>query len=307
MTRARRRAAPAPALLVERVLALADDAGRGSAPDALDAFRRFLLIYGATRSWIWVSLAPDGIPTLIVAASVLSLASALTFVPRVAPLAPRLALLGLALQLGWHFPQHANHFYLELLCVLILALVGRNDPAGEALALRGLRWLTAIVLFHTGLQKVLYGHYFQGDFLALMAGNQERFANLFRLVLPADELTRLASYEVHRTGAGPYRVSHLPFVVASNLVYLAELGLPFLMMWARTRVLGAVLAIALMVAIQLGAIEVGFAFLFLNLLFLFLPGSWNRRLLPVFAFVLVYAVGAAFGWLPGDPKSWNLL
>jgi len=218
------------AALVERVLAVADDAGRGPAPGALDAFRRCLLFYGAGRSWLWLSAAPDGIATLTVAAGLLSLASALSFVPRIAALAPRIALLGLALQLGWHFPQPANHFYLELLCVLVLCLVGRDDPAGEALALRGLRWLTAVVLFNTGLQKVFYGHYFRGDFLALMAANQDRFANLFRFVIPADDLARLASYEVHRSGAGPYRVSFLPFVLAANLVYLAELGLPFLMM-----------------------------------------------------------------------------
>ena len=97
------------------------------------------------------------------------------------------------------------------------------------------------------------------------------------------------------------------FVLASNAVYLAELTLPFLLLWQRTRTLGAVGTIALMVGIQLGAVELAFAFLFLNLLFLFLERNWNRTLLPVFATVLLYAILAAIGWLPGDPLYWNLL
>jgi len=71
-------------------------------------------------------------------------------------------------------------------------------------------------------------------------------------------------------------------------------------------VLGALLAIGLIVGIELGAVEIGFGLLFLNLLFLFVPGSWNRRLLPILAAGMLYAVGAAFGWLPGDPRGWNL-
>lgn len=277
-----------------------------------------MLVYGAARSWLWVALVPGSplLPggsrpgdVLLLAGCALAMTAAcgLAFWPRREAWGPRLALVPVSLQLAWGFSQAANHHFLELLCVALLCVASDRSEQSELLALRGLRWLTAIVLFQTGLQKVLYGHYFHGDFLALMVGAQDRFARVFRLLLPAGEVARLGSYDPLRTGAGPYRVASPLFVAASNLVYLAELGLPFLMMLRRTRLLGALGGIALMVAIQVAAVELGFAFLFLNLLFLFLEKDWNRRLLPAFAAVLLYAVGAAAGWLPGDPIHWNLL
>jgi hypothetical protein len=277
-----------------------------------------VLVYGAARSWLWVALVPGSplLPggssgpgdALLLAGCALGMtgACALAFWPRREGWAPLVAVVPLSLQLAWSFSQAANHLFLELLCVALLCVASDGAEQSELLALRGLRWLTAIVLFQTGLQN-LYGHYFHGDFLALMVGVQDRFARAFRLFLPAGEVARLGSYDPLRTGAGPYRVASPLFVAASNLVYLAELGLPFLMVLRRTRVLGALAGIALMVAIQGAALELGFAFLFLNLLFLFLDEDWNRRLLPVFAAVLLYAVGAAAGWLPGDPVHWNLM
>ena len=98
-----------------------------------------------------------------------------------------------------------------------------------------------------------------------------------------------------------------PFVLASNAVVVAEVLLPWLLLLRPTRLLAAIAAIALMVSIQVGALEMGFAMLFTNLLLLFVPAGWNARLLPAFGLVLLWAVGAAAGWLPGDPSRWNLL
>jgi hypothetical protein len=156
-----------------------------------------------------------------------------------------------------------------------------------------------LVLFHTGLSKLLYGQYFHGDFLAYMIGTGDRFGDAFRLLLGADEVVRLQGYDALRTGAGPFRVSSWPFVLASNLVWIAELALPVLLMIRRTRAPAALASIALVLAIQAGARELGFAMLFGNLLLLFLPGVWNRRLLPLCALAFVLALLAVLGWLPG--------
>lgn len=302
-------ASPPLASWARRVLALGADGDPAAARERVDAFRRFLLVYGAARSALWVAYATADRALLVPALGVMGVAAALAFVPRAAFLAPRLALPVVAFQAAWRFPFTANHLYLELLCLAVLAFAGRDgDDDGEpVLALAGLRWLAALVLFHTGLQKILYASYWHGDFLAFMAGSQERFGSAFRFLLPADELARLTSLDRKAAGAGPYRVDSWPFLLASNAVVVAELTLPVLLMLRRTRWLGAAGGLALMLGIQVAALEIGFALLFTNLLLLSLPGRWNRQLLPVFAAVLLWAVGASAGWLPGDPTRWNLL
>ena len=123
------------------------------------------------------------------------------------------------------FPLAPNHFFVELYAVALLALVGRG-ARDAALALAALRWLAALVLFASGLQKLFYGHYLRGDFLAFMVGRGDRFADLFRWILPAAEVARLQALDPFRDGAGPYRVSQPLFVAVSNLVCIAELVLP---------------------------------------------------------------------------------
>jgi len=267
----------------------------------LDGFRSFILLHGAVRSWLWLRynehLGPEA---LLLSAAGLSVCFALTLVPRFAHVAARAALPFLALQLFLTFPLTDNHFMLELLCVVLLALIGGNDGATDrALTLASLRWLAAIVLFHTGLQKVLYGHYFGGEFLAFMVAVGDRFADIFQPFIPAGEIARLESYDPMQTGAGPFRVSYLPLVAVSNAVYLAELVLPALLIWQRTRTLALIATTAFLLAIQLGARELGFALLFVNLLLLFSPVELNRRLLPLFAAIYLYGLAAALGVAPG--------
>ena len=140
-----------------------------------------------------------------------------------------------------------------------------------------------------------------------MAGAEARFGRVFQWLLPDGEVARLASLDRNQTGAGPYRVEAPLFVLASNLVWIAELSLPVLLVVRRTRWLAALGAIGLMVGIQVAALELGFALLFVNLLLLFLPGRWNARLFPAFAGLLLYALAALAGLVPGDPAAWNLL
>lgn len=292
----------------DRLLAVA---GGGEAPDGaaiqVDDFRRFLVLYGAVRSWMWVSLSLEGGALLVPLAVAHSLAAAMAFVPRGAEWAARGALAVVLGQVVWVFPLAANHLFLELVCLVLVALPRRGDAQDAGVALAGLRWTTALVLFHTGLQKVFYENYFRGDFLALMAGADERFGRGFRILLSGAELERLASLDRSRTGAGPFRVASPLLVVASNAVWIAELCLPALLLSRRLRVWGVVGGVALMVGIQVVALEIGFALLFVNLLLLFLPGRWNARALPFAVLLFLWALGAAAGWLPGQPVDWNLI
>lgn len=237
----------------------------------------------------------------------LSVSAALAWLGRAEHHAARLALPALLVELAATLPLTPNHFFLELYAVALLALAG---PAGRdaPLVLHGLRWLAAIVLFHTGFQKLLYGHYLAGDFLAFMAGRGDRFADLFRWMLPAAEVARLEGYDPFRSGAGPYRVAQPFFVLVSNAVWIAELALPFGLLARGTRLAAAAASTALVVAIQLGARETGFALLFVNLLLLFLPPRVARSLLPVFLALLGFALAAAGGFVPGRTlvEAWHL-
>lgn len=263
---------------------------------ALTAFRRIVLLHGCVRSWLWVAADERADPVLIAAAVIASVAFGWVWA-RTGRLAPRVALIALALQLVATFPLTDNHFFLELYAVGLLSLVDRSG-ASEREVVRSLRWLVAIVLLQTGLQKLLYGQYFSGQFLAFMIGQGDRFAVPFEWIVSAEEVDRLRGYDALRTGAGPFRVESLAFVAISNLVWIAEIGLAGLLAFVRTRRPAAVVAMALVVTIQLAARELGFALLFVNLLLLFTVKG-NERALPWFVAAYAWAIGVALGWLPG--------
>lgn len=265
----------------------------------IDGLRKFLLLYGAVRSWLWLIFGALISPGLVGLGAVgLSVAAALAWRSSWAHLAPRVALVFLGLEAIGSFPHADNHFVLEVLVVGLLALVGRGGE-GEEVALRGILWVTAVVFFQTGLQKVLHGQYFGGEFLAFMVGRGRRFGDVFGWMLPAADVEQLVAYDPLRSGQGPYRVASVPFRVVSNAVYLIEMLLAPLLLFAKTRVVAAVLSLAFVLLIQLGAREVGFALVFANLLLLFVPWQIGRRLVPFFAVFAAWVLLAAIGVLPG--------
>ena len=210
-----------------------------------------------------------------------------------------------AAALGMHallFPAAANHAGLLALVFVVLATfdVARDE---EALAARAtLRWLTVIVLFSTGLQKVLYGTYFHGDFLAWQLAHDERFLSFLQFTVSGEEIERLRRLADGATDLGTYRSSDPMLLVASNVAYLGELALPFALVWKRTRAWAIPAAFALFILIEAGARELFFGVLFLNLLLLFAEQDWLRRLAPISIALYLAAFASRMGWLPG----WNL-
>jgi hypothetical protein len=307
MAKTRRGAPEHPPSRIERILARAAEPDPESAAARVRILRRLLLLWGTGRSAVWLTAGAAIEPTWLAASAVvLGAAALLSFLPRFEHHAARLALPALLAQLAWTFPLTHNHFFLELYSVGLVAFVGRGG-ADAVLGLAGLRWLTAIVLFQTGLQKLLYGQYFTGDFLAFMVGRGDRFAALFEWVLPAAEVARLQGYDPFQDGAGPYRVTQPLWVVLSNSVWIAETTLPFALIAQRTRTIAAGVAIAFVLALQLGAREMGFALLFTSLLGVFAPSAWQRRLFPPFALLLALAlVGTVFGPTRAFLEAWHL-
>ncbi|MEE8508984.1 MAG: hypothetical protein V3T07_07965 [Myxococcota bacterium] len=302
---------------LSRILALAGPGKERGWRTNLGWFRLFVLLHMATRSYLTIPIGPGGdapeqlLRWLIVVTALIgctggfgSWAARLAAVPL---WATRAAALLLLVEIAITVPVTANHVFLELLCLALLSVLDERDEREAELLLAAFRWLIGIFFFYTGLQKLLYGYYFDGQFLAYMAGTEDRFAALFGLIIPEEELARLQSYNEllvrpgvyrPRIGAGPYRIDSILFVVLSNSVYLFEMLAGVLLLARRTRAVAAVAAIGFVVMIELGARELTFGVLMVNLLLLFLPGAWIKRLLPAFFLFYLYLVMHKLDWVP---------
>jgi hypothetical protein len=192
----------------------------------------------------------------------------------------------------------ANHVYLELVLLGLYALLDPERDGEASLLACALRWVVALLLFWAGLQKVLYGTYFHADFLCWMIAQRPAFAEALAFVVPADELARLAAAGAQAVGSGPYRSHAWLLVAASNAVWIAELALPALLLVRRTRVVGAWLAAAFVVSIQLVAREAMFGLLYSQLVLLVLPGRGYRRIAPAYAAAYAYLALHLLGWAP---------
>jgi hypothetical protein len=197
-------------------------------------------------------------------------------------------------------PTTANHTFLAALALGFFALLDPDRDEEAGLLLRSLRWVTVIVFFWAGVQKALHGLYFRGEFLAWMvAQGSAHWAQVFGWMLPADELARLSELPRFVPGAGPYRPNAPLFVLAANAVWVAEIALSVGLLWRVTRVAAALGAALLVFTIQLAPNEWMFALLYVQFLLLFVPGEWNRRLLPAFVAAYVYLLLALAGVAPG--------
>jgi len=189
-------------------------------------------------------------------------------------------------------PTTANHELLGLLALLALTVFGRDDADDPRLAMAGLRWLLVIVCTWAGLQKLLSGAWLHGEFLAFEIATSERFAVVFRYLMPAEEWMTLRGLAERLPGAGPYRLQAPLALAAAWAAWLGELGLPPLLLWERTRRFGVVALLGLFAAIEVGARELAFGGLFVQLTLLFWPGHPRRATLAFI--VAAYVGGVAF-------------
>ena len=291
--------AAAPPTLVDRLFAIADDADhRGQALKAR-AFQIFLLMHVATRTLFWAQRQRDDLlASSALVGSLAACAAVAALSERWARTATVVAAGLLAIKFVDTFPGTSNHFFIEFVCVALLAFCNLREPAERALALSAVRWLTVLVLFHSGLQKLFYGTYFDGQFLGYLIAHKSTFAWLFGWLLPAEELERLRALHTVAVGTGPFAIQSPLVILVSNAVYLFELTAPAFLLWKRTRTAAVLAAIAFTFAIELGAREIMFGALFLNLLLLFFEPPINRRLLPAFALLYVVLIASRIGLLP---------
>lgn len=270
-------------IAIDRLIAIASDEPTSDPLPRLRAFELILLVHllatVATGAFPRTHVEP-GLQMFL--AAVLGGCLALWFTPRFA----RLAIAGVfCAMLGLQylaFPQTGNHSFLELWLLLLLVLVGRSTRDEGGVLLATLRGIVAIMLFYTGLQKLLHGTYVDAQFLSAQIMLKPQFAEVFGWIVPAEEITRLQTLQWDRVGAGPIRSDAPLLVLASNVVYLFELAIPLLLLWRPTRRAAVIALLPFTIAIQFGAREAFFGGLLVNLALLFWPRDLHSRALWIF-------------------------
>ncbi len=184
--------------------------------DKLRAFRLYLMIH-APFELLWDSLIWESQRAYygVAFAAGLVVCLGLSFVTGRTVLAVRLFAGFHLAAIAWRFPTVSNHFFLVFFGLLLLSVVDLDDPREALLGLQACRWLTAIVLFYTGVQKLFYGTYFQAQFLSWMIAHDGRFRTAFGWILPPHEAQRLAALA---DTAGPFGSEWWPLIAISNFV-----------------------------------------------------------------------------------------
>jgi hypothetical protein len=201
-------------------------------------------------------------------------------------------------RLGYGFPMSGNHAYLHATILGMLALFDPKEPEERAWQAGGLKWMLLVILFYSGLQKLLHGHYFRGEFFAYTISESASFRHFMRWVLPAEEIDRIMRYG-WETGSGPYRLYSPMGLFLSRAAFLGEILLPAIVFVKRTRSLGIIATALFIVGIELAARELFFGMIFLNMLLLFGPARLHLRLTWVFAALSVGLILSRAGILPG--------
>ena len=279
------------------MLRFLDGDAPGTRAGKMHAFAVILALIIGTEYWARAIPKWDGLSALYVVSLWAATACCVAALhPRTRRAAFALLAAVQAVVIWAEFPSAGNHAYLELLLCLLVAGLRADRADEQVLFLRAVRWIVCLVFFYGGLQKLVHGYWAQGMYLAFSL-SFESFRDVLRVLLPADELARLAALR-GEIGDGPYHVASLPFVALSHATYLAEIALAPALAWRRTRALAIGAALAFLAAIELGAREVFFGLVFANAILLFLRGDLHRRLIPVFAAVLALLLLSRVGVLP---------
>jgi hypothetical protein len=213
----------------------------------------------------------------------------------------RTAFAGFALLQTWYvwtyFPLAGNHRYLELAIAVLFALLDDRNVEQRRLCLRALQWIFVVVLFYGGLQKLVHGYYFQGQFLSYSLWRVGFHAGLGWL-LPAQELERLTSYAA-AVGDGPYLVTSPVFLFVSNAVWIVEIALAVLLCVRATRPAAWVAGVLFVVGTEVVAREFMFGIEMVCAMLLFARTDLIRKTILPVSILLAALVLMRAGLIPG--------
>jgi hypothetical protein len=269
----------------------------------LRVLRSLLIAHAAVRTYFW--LVPDAgdYPSAnVVIAIVLTLrgglvaAAIVSLWRRLGRAAAAAAALLVFVQVALSFPNVADHVYLELVCLVLVACFDvENDNDGRLLR-SALCWMAVIVLFYSGFQKVLHGYYFFAELPLTLVAQKDPFGDLFAWFLPRGETRRLQQLNLMMQDAGPLRATSAVVLVLANAIWAAAIALAILVVSTPLRRFGAVGAIGLVLLVHGFARQPMHALLMTQLLLLCIPGQWNKRLAPllIVAYVGVFLAATVF-------------
>jgi hypothetical protein len=282
---------------LERILSGLDAPREPDAGSRLLAFQRVVALVVATEYWTKTIRdralfeTADGVALALV--SVLAAAILLGRFRRA-------AFAGLALVQAWwiwrFFPLAGNHRYLELILAIVFSALDERSGEHRRLQLRAVRFMVIVVLFYSGLQKLVWGYWSHGQFLAF-AVDREPFTTMLGWLVPTGELARLTSYS-GAIGDGPYLIGAPSLIAVSNLVWIVEIGLALLLWHPATRRWGWPFACLLVVSIELVARELMFGVEFCAAIALFARGDRLTRWVVPIAMFLGLLVLVRLGLLP---------
>lgn len=281
----------------DQLLAFLDDAHPRSTPAKIRAFELSLVVLCSTEIWArGLEVHQLGVPYRWYLPIIVTLSGAIACVP--AWRRRGFALLGLAMIVViWEaFPTTGNHVYLECFLCWICALLDPSRKEEQRLMVRSLRWITCVILFFAGIQKLVHGYYTNGLMPAFLL-QEPRFERIFALLLPASEAQRILSYS-GLDGTGPYLVSTPLWLLASNLTWMLEIALAVALFVPQTRAVAVWVAMIFVALIETGAREILFGLLFVNLLLMFLNSAANRRVIPITVVICAAMILMRLGWLP---------
>jgi hypothetical protein len=272
----------------------------------LVALRALIVLHAAVRSWAWVlpqdaSVGGEWRPWIVLGVRLL-LTSALVAAlrRRLARFAVGAAAVAVLVQVVLSFPTVGDHVYLELAVLFLFAIFdARHEDDGQLLRSL-LCWMGVIVLFHSGLQKLLHGYYFVGALPLWAVAAGDPFGRLFAWALSGAEVSRLIGLNLSVPEAGPFLADGAALLTLANAVWAAELILVGLIVAPSTRRAGVISAVLFLSAVYGIAREPMFALLLVQLLLLCVPGQWNRRLAPCFLALYAAILLCAAGVFPGD-------
>ena len=274
--------------MVDRFLNFMSNDDRDSHGSKLSSFHLILLLTIAvhqltTARWIQ--------------AGIILLCALLGLKERYRRWATAVALIVLLVRFVSEFPLVSNHSYLEGILLSLYLWIDSSRLEERELFLQACRWLTVIIFFYTGVQKLWYGEYFDGRYLAYLSTIAPRTRAGFELFVSSEELSRLVSYGT-QPGSGPFVINSTIFKVISNSAWISEIMLGLLLLWRRLWPLAVVFGIFTVFVIEFIAREFIFGILMVSLLLLYCRQDVNRRLSAIYVGLLAYLVAVRLDWVP---------
>lgn len=213
-----------------------------------------------------------------------------------------LVLAALTIKLVRIFPDSSNHSLIEFLLLIAFCITDLASNVQRAKLVAFLRWIGAFIMLFSGLRKFVAGTYFDGAFLASRLG-ERRFAWLFELLLEPGEFARLRDAAVSHA-AGPFAFESPLALAVSNMAWVGEITAGLLLLFPRTRQVGALVCIGVLVGVEAIALELMFGLLALNIYALFLREVWLKRLAVSSACAYVVLLAAQL-YLGPDVRFFN--